>query len=127
LAGTWFTGVVYPLSIAYRTANSIPDCARKKAFVEWIAKEIDFCFVGIRYEKAYPIVTIRSNATTRKRMETPFELRKEYFLKIPPNLPLLKGEATLPPLVKGDGGGLFVTASFFNFLLPPSNKNNVYR
>ena len=92
--------------------------------MEWIVKEIDFCFVGMRYEKTYPIVTISIMAMTRKSTEIPLEFVRT---KIPPNLPLLKGGVIIPPFVKGDGGRLFVTDMFFNLSLPASSNKSSYQ
>jgi len=58
-----------------------------------MGKITDFCFVGIRYEKTYPIVTMSSMAMTRNRTEIPLELRIAF------------NQAKLsPPLVGGDEG-----------------------
>jgi len=65
-------------------------------------------------------------AITRKRTEIPLEFVRK---KIPPNLPLLKGGVVIPPLTKGDEGGLsnslvrgwliqnrkLIKLSFFNY------------
>ena len=76
--------------------------------MEWIVSKTDFCLVGIRYENTYPIVIIRSNAMTRKRMETPFELLREQLLKIPPNRSAERSRRSLPLAKGGDKIRLFL-------------------